>query len=46
MLSYIVTIPIDIPTNSAQEFLFLHILANTCYCLLDNRYSNICNISL
>ena len=37
--------PTYIPTNSAQVFPFLHILANICFCcLLDNIHSNKCEV--
>ena len=38
-------VPIYIPTNSVQVFLFLHILANTYYgCLFDDSHSEVCKV--
>jgi hypothetical protein len=41
ILHSIKTVSIYVPTNNIQGFLFLHILANTCYhCLLDSSHSS------
>ena len=43
VLFYIVALSIHFPTNSAQGFPFLYILASAQYlCLLDNSHSNRC----
>ena len=44
ILFSIMAVLIYIPTNSVQGFSFLHILANTIFCILDNSYSNRCEV--
>lgn len=42
MVFYTVAAAIDIPTNSAQVFAFLHTLDNTCYLLFFLRTAREC----
>ena len=44
ILLSIVAVPIYIPTNRAQDFHFLQILANTCACPFDGSHSDRCGM--